>query len=93
MPRAQFDLSNVTAGSVNLFGDQSRELLASVFLTFRNVAASMNAESFRRGIEIGLQHVLRYTARVGVRLAVAVACGALAYNEAGVCRSGRKRRE
>src|SRR5208282_3697478 len=41
VPRAQFDLPNLSA---------------SVFFAFRDVAAAMNAKSFRRMIEIGLQH-------------------------------------
>ena len=53
VPRAQFDLSNMSAGSVNLFGDERRELLASVFFAYRNVAAAMDPKSSGRGIEIG----------------------------------------
>jgi hypothetical protein len=54
--RAQFDLSNVTARAVNLLGDQSRALQAAGLLALRDVAASMDAEGLRLGIEIGLEH-------------------------------------
>jgi hypothetical protein len=33
MPRAQFDLANVSAGPINLLGDQGRALLASGLFT------------------------------------------------------------
>ena len=52
VPCAQFDLCNVSAGAVNLLGDKSRALPASQLLTFRDVAAPMDAESFRRGVKV-----------------------------------------
>ena len=58
MPRAQFDLANVSVGPVNLLGDQRRALLASPDLAFRDLAAAIDVEGFRRGIEIGLQHTM-----------------------------------
>jgi len=57
VPRAQFDLSNVSAGGVNLLGDQRRALPGSGRFAFRDVAASMDAESRWCGIEIGLQQI------------------------------------
>jgi hypothetical protein len=44
MLRAQFDLSNVSARPINLFGDQHRAFQAAASLAFENVAASMNAQ-------------------------------------------------
>src|SRR5208337_3534401 len=48
--RVHKDLPNVSVGAINLLGDQCRLLAASEVFTFRDVAASMDAESFRRGI-------------------------------------------
>jgi hypothetical protein len=53
---AQFDLANVSARAVNLLGDQSRALDAAARFALRNVAASVDAKSRGRGIEIGLKH-------------------------------------
>ncbi len=56
VPRAQLDLPNMSTGAVNLLGDQRRALPAPELFTFRDVAATMDAESPGRGIEVGLQH-------------------------------------
>lgn len=53
---AGFDLANVAARAVNLLGDQGRALRAAARSALRNVAASVDANGCRRGIEIGLQH-------------------------------------
>jgi len=54
--RAQFDLANMTTSGIDLFRNQSRAPRASASFAPRNVAASMDANGRRRGIEIGLQH-------------------------------------
>jgi hypothetical protein len=56
VPRAQFDLANVSARAVNLFGNQSCALSASAFLASRDVSASVDANFCRSRIEVGLQH-------------------------------------
>jgi hypothetical protein len=56
VPQAQFDLSNVAARAVNLLGDQSGALQASASRASRNVAASVNANGCRCGIEVRLKH-------------------------------------
>jgi len=56
VPQAQFDLANMSACAVNFLGNESRALPASELLTFRDVAASMDAESSGRGVEVGMQH-------------------------------------
>jgi len=54
--QAQFDLANVAARAVNLLGDHGRALRASARFALRDVAASMDAESLRFGIKVGLKH-------------------------------------
>jgi hypothetical protein len=56
VPRAQFDLPNVSARAVNLLGYQGRALYAASRLALRNVAASVDANFCRLGIEVRLQH-------------------------------------
>jgi len=56
VPRAEFDLPDMSAGAVDLFSDQSRGRQASTLFAFRDVATSMDAESLGRGVEVGLQH-------------------------------------
>ena len=58
--RAQLDLANVPARTVNFLGDQRRALWASASFAPRTVAASVDANSRRRRFEIGLQHVSIY---------------------------------
>jgi len=47
VPLAQFDLANVSARAVNLFGDQGRAFWASAFFTSRCAFASVDAEGCR----------------------------------------------
>ena len=49
----------MSAGAINLLGDQGRALQAAASLASRHVAASVNAKRGRCGIEIGLQHKCR----------------------------------
>jgi hypothetical protein len=54
--RAQFDLANVSASSIDLFRNQGRALKAAARTARRNVAASMDANGRRRGIAVRLEH-------------------------------------
>jgi len=54
--RAQFDLADVAASSIDFFSDQGRALQAAARSARRNVSASVDADGRGRGIEIGLKH-------------------------------------
>jgi hypothetical protein len=56
VPQAQFDLANLSACAVNLLGYQRRALQAATRSAPRNVAASVDANGRRRGIEVRLKH-------------------------------------
>jgi len=58
VPLAQFDLADVAARAVNLLCNQSRALPALELFALRDVAAPMDAESSRLGIEVGVEHWL-----------------------------------
>jgi hypothetical protein len=53
---AALDLPNVAAGIVDLLRDQGRTPRTSASFAGRNVAASVNADGCRLGIEVGLEH-------------------------------------
>jgi hypothetical protein len=59
--RAQFDLANVAASYIDLFGDQGRALQAAKRLALRNVFAAVNVNANRCGrrAEVGLKHERR----------------------------------
>jgi hypothetical protein len=59
MRRAQFDLANVSAGAVNLRGDHGRALQTSASFALRDVAASVDADRCRSGVEVRLKHAFR----------------------------------
>jgi hypothetical protein len=55
MRLAQFNLANVPASGINFFGDQRRPFGASAW---RSVAATIDANGRRRGIEVRLEHCI-----------------------------------
>jgi hypothetical protein len=61
---AELNLPNVTSGIVDLFRDHGRTPRASTGFARRNVAASVNANGCRLGIEVGLEHRLAIMQRV-----------------------------
>jgi len=63
--RAQFDLSNVTTGRINLLRDQGRAPRASARSARQKIAASVDANRCRCGIEVLLKHT-KHMLRVGV---------------------------
>ncbi len=83
--RAQFDLSNVTASSIDLLRDQRRALQAAACPARRNVAASVDANCRRSGIEVRLKHtraaqtVTLRSWRAAVKRTTMAAEGALTY--------------
>jgi hypothetical protein len=56
MAIAESDLPNVTAGVVDLLGDQSSALLASRRFGLRDVSASAYPNGDGSGIEVGFEH-------------------------------------
>jgi hypothetical protein len=50
--RAQFDLPNMAASGIDLFGDESRAFRATASFAQRNAAASVNANFWRRGMSL-----------------------------------------
>jgi hypothetical protein len=56
VPLAQFDLSNMAAGGVNLLGDQGRAGNATASLAFGDVTASVDAYCSGFGLKIRLEH-------------------------------------
>jgi hypothetical protein len=89
VPPAQLDLAAVAAGNVNLLCSQSRARQANAGLAFGNVAATMDADGRRSGIEIGLKHIrtrlLLLPVVVRVRLFVAVTALAAEEEENFLC--------
>jgi hypothetical protein len=56
MPVAQLDLPHVPSGDINLFGNDSRAREAAAGLASRGVPTPMDANGYRRRIEVGLEH-------------------------------------
>src|SRR5271155_5558086 len=54
--RAQFELANVTASGVGLFGDHGRALQAASGLALCNVFAKVDSDCRRHRIEVRLKH-------------------------------------
>ena len=54
--RAQFDLPDVTTSRIDFFSNQGRAPRASASFAPRNVAASVDANGSRSGVEVRLKH-------------------------------------
>jgi hypothetical protein len=57
VPRAQFDLPNVSAGAINLLGNKSRAGWTSTSFASRNVAAAVDPNSRCFGIKVRFKHM------------------------------------